>query len=220
MGQSLAALGGLDSPGDSVSTPIFINNFNNLNRGFVRLVKWLTDAGYPPCILDNDSTYHPLLEFYRATNVHVVHIGKNLGPYAFWELGLHKEQKDRFIVTDPDVAPAAGCQLNLIAHMHAMMDRGYKKVGPSLRIDNLPSGKKKIIDWESQFWTKPVDGGFEADIDTTFAMYEPGSWYRPEGKYLRLAPPYSFDHIPWYETEENDESLYYRAHARKEWTNW
>ncbi len=209
---------------------VYITNHNNLERGFRQLVKWLVDTDQHVVVIDNASTYEPLLEWYRSTDTGVLakHIGENLGPYAFWQLGWHKTEHRRFVVTDPDVVPSAECPHDLIAMMHRILDNPMLigKVGPSLRIDNLPdhyTKKQEVITWEQQFWDRPVQGtAFYADIDTTFAMYEPGSEVRPAGECLRLMPPYSFEHIPWYEDSANPtaEHAYYHEHARKEWTHW
>jgi hypothetical protein len=202
--------------------PVFINNRDNLERGFRRLVAWLLSVNASVVVIDNGSTYPPLLQYYEESKLQIIHSGSNLGPYAFWHLGLHLE--GRFIVTDPDVVPSDECPADLIERMSAMMDKGYKKVGPSLRLNNLPGcyeNTEKVRAWESQFWQHPVDGGFQGLIDTTFAMYEGGSVAWPDQPYLRLAHPYSFEHIPWYEgPEPNAERDYYHAHAKKEWINW
>lgn len=199
----------------------WIVNFNNYSRGFRQLVDWLRSADVPVAVIDNGSAYPPLLKYYETCGLQIVHPQRNLGPYAFWELGLH-ERDGRYIVTDPDVVPSANCPEDLIERMSAMMDRGHRKVGPSLRIDNLPDSypnKQKVVDWEQQFWTRPHDGGFNALIDTTFAMYEAGSAFSLHA--FRLAPPYSFEHIPWYEgPEPNAERDFYNATKNKGWTNW
>src|SRR5882724_584499 len=210
---------------------IFITNFNNLERGFRQLVKWLQDSHFDITIIDNRSTYGPLLDYYTqhtCSKLRLFRHGDNLGPYAFWELELHKQQTERFIVTDPDVVPAEGCPRDLIQLMNWVMDNSdIGKVGPSLRIDNLPDHfkhKQDVLKWEQQFWDRPALGSpaYHADIDTTFAMYEPGSEVRNDKPCLRLAPPYSFEHIPWYEDSAapNAERDYYLAHARKDWIHW
>ena len=204
-------------------TPVYVTNFNNLDRGFRNLVDWLLQGGMPPIVLDNASTWEPLLRYYESSGLTVIFCGSNLGPYAFWERGLHREQSERFIVTDPDVVPSADCPLDLIERMSIMLDKNWKKVGPSLRIDNLPGcypRTEKVLAWENQFWAHPVADGFEADIDTTFAMYEPGS-PREAASCLRLAPPYSFEHLPWYEgPEPNPEREFYNERKQRAWTNW
>ena len=214
-------------------TPIYITNRNNLDRGLSTLVQWLLDRGMTSItILDNGSTLVPLLTYYSglepASQVTVRYLNDNLGPYAFWSLGLHTQQKTRFIVTDPDVVPSDDCPHDLILKLHALIDRHMAvKVGPSLRIDNLPDHyvhKQAVIAWEAQFWSTPVpdESAWHAQIDTTFALYQPHSPAWPIGPYIRLDTPYSFEHVPWYEdsARAQAERDFYLANARLDWTHW
>lgn len=207
-------------------TRIIITNFNNRFRGFERLVAWLQKAGMENiAVIDNASTWPPLLEYYETCHLQVVHAGSNLGNNALWKLGL--APKTRFILTDPDVLPSSSCPLDLVGKMHDVADRFYPaKVGPSLRIDNLPScyaQKSKVKAWETQFWMNPIASGegYYAPIDTTFSLYEPGAgiW---DNTHIRLSPPYSFEHVPWYEDSSNpsEEEKFYRATADKSIINW
>jgi hypothetical protein len=212
-------------------TAVFVNNRDNLDRGFRSLVRWLRDAGVKTvCVIDNASTWPPLLDFYqRDREFDLISLSENKGPYAFWELDMHKAGHP-FIITDPDVIVPASCPSDLICRMHSLMNmRDAAKTGPSLRIDNLPDHyvqKQRVLDWESQFWQKPVGDGkphaYEAQIDTTFALYKPGSWHWPEGAHLRMAPPYSIEHVPWYEDSSlaNAEREHYHANAHQGWINW
>ena len=207
-------------------TPIWIINFNNLDRGFRRLVEWLRSAGMRNIgVLDNASTYPPLLEYYETCDLQIVHTGGNFGNQILWNLGL--APKTRFILTDPDLVPAPYCPLDLIGKMHDVADRfSPAKVGPSLRIDNIPScysKKHQVEAWESQFWNNPIASGetYSAAIDTTFALYEPGAhiW---DNTHIRLAPPYTFEHVPWYEDSANpsEEEAFYRSTAKQNIINW
>lgn len=209
-------------------TPVYIVNRNNLTRGFRDLVSWLQRIGMTDIIvLDNYSEFEPLLDFYKTLD-HVHRLSMNYGPYVFWEMLLHRNRQTRFIVTDPDVVPSADCPDDLIERMHEAMDREHVgKVGPSLRIDNLSdhyARKDEVIAWEKQFWLHPAigQGAYHADIDTTFALYQPHSECRPAGHTLRLAPPYSVEHRPWYEDSANpsEEAQYYRSHAKSDLIHW
>lgn len=210
-------------------TPVFVTNFNNLERGFRRLIEWLELIGMGNVtVIDNASTYGPLTEFYEGLSLPLLRQPSNLGPYAFWELRMHEAVHSRYIVTDPDVLPAPDCPSDVVARMHEMMDKYQAgKVGPSLRTDNLPDHfalKADVVAWEKQFWERLVPDGdvIHAGIDTTFALYPPGATVQPGGHSLRLAPPYSFEHLPWYEDTSNPtaEALYYRASLNPQWTHW
>ena len=227
---------------DSVNwrdTPIFIPNRNNLERGFRRLVEWLEAAGMSRIVIvDCGSSYPPLLDYYRQRTTSAgnrpplsrkpeVHFAfRNLGPGAPWALRL-EQLGTRFIVSDPDVVPAPECPRDLIERLHHMADYyDGAKVGPALRIDNLPESyarKAEVLAWEKQFWLKPVQGNcFLAPIDTTFALYAPGSCRWPREPHFRLAPPYVIEHAPWYEDSAaaNPEREFYQRAAEQEWSHW
>ena len=209
------------------ATPVIIVNRNNLDRGFRKLHTWLIKADCTEItVVDNASTLGPLLTYYDEARVQVVHTGGNLGPYALWELGLAPQ--GRFIVTDPDTVPDTSCPLDLVRKCHEVMDRtGAIKVGPGLRIDNLPDHyrhKQEVLAWEAQFQHPLVPEGDAviADIDTTFALYAAGARYDTPGRRLRLTAPYVAQHVPWYEDSSAAcaERDFYHVHARKEWTHW
>jgi hypothetical protein len=212
--------------------PIYVTNFNNLERGFRRLVAWLRIAGHDNVtVIDNASTWPLLQEFYaQSPELMVVRLTENKGPYAFWELGMHKQQTAPFVVTDPDVVPTATCPHNLVGRMCEALEElpDAVKVGPSLRIDNLPPHyrlRDEVIEWEQQFWQHPLNGlgAYEALLDTTFALYRPRSEaWPPQGTHYRLAPPYSVEHVPWYEdsTHESAEHTHYKLRAKREFVHW
>jgi len=213
-------------------TMVYVTNFNNLRRGFQRLVEWLTATdSVAVTVINNASSWGPLTNYYVAhPELKVIYNQENLGPYAFWELGLHKQQTERFIVTDPDLVPSEMCPSALLTidRMNSVMELYQAgKVGVSLSLDNIPeyfSQAKEVKIWEQQFWDRPTPDrlAYHADIDTTFALYEPGSEVRSEKPSLRLASPYSMDHVPWFEdsSKPNPERDWYLKTIRKDWTHW
>ena len=217
-------------------TPIHVTNRDNLDRGFRRLVAWLRQAGHGNItVIDNGSTWPPLLAFYdKSPELNVLRLTTNMGPYAFWHLGMQVQQAAPFVVTDPDVVPAVACPSDLVERMLWAMETLPAtpcKVGPSLRVDNLPAHyrlHKEVVAWESQWWQRTVTVGesvvaYDALIDTTFALYKAGSGSWPsEGTHYRLAPPYELEHVPWYEDSRHpsEEAAYYREHIDTQWTHW
>ena len=207
------------------ATPIFVINRNNLDRGFRKLHTWLIRVGMENVtVLDNGSTLAPLLIYYAEAQVNVHCMGVNCGPYVLWR----SLPESRFIVTDADTVPDDACPDDLVRKLYEVMDRTRAvKVGPGLRIDNLPDHyvhKAEVLKWEQQFQTPLVPEGdaVVADIDTTFALYEAGARYDTEGLRLRLTAPYVAQHIPWYEdsSQPNAERDFYKATANKEWIHW
>jgi hypothetical protein len=210
--------------------PVFIVNRNRLHA-LRRLVDWLLAAGTRRVvILDNASNYPPLLAWYQAlpAGVNVLLLPDNHGPYVLWQQGVHRVLQTPFVLTDSDVVPASFCPGNLIGELLQQLQRfpDAKKVGPALRIDNLPDHYGEVDTvrkWESQFWEHPVAPGvFAAPIDTTFALYSPQAEFSNEPCNLRLGHPYIVEHTPWYvdEAAPGDEELHYRAHTSTVHSNW
>ena len=69
-----------------------------------------------------------------------------------------------------------------------------------------------MVKWEEQFYKSEVAPDiFNADIDTTFALYRPDSSFQCWGETIRTGAPYFLRHMPWYENdlELSEESSYY-----------
>ena len=166
---------------DPFETPIFILNFNQLAH-LKKQIAWLTTRGYKRLIIiDNNSTIQPLLHFYDSIkdSVEVIRLERNFGKKALWDAGIIERLciDGPFVYTDLDIVPDDVCPKDLVGHLLTLLNRfpQLKKVGPALRIDNLPDTykfKRDVLIWEGQFWTRPVARGmFMAPIDTTFAVY-------------------------------------------------
>lgn len=212
--------------------PIIINNFNRKDF-LLQLIESLEKRGYKNIyILDNDSDYPPLLEYYKTCPYEVILLSANLGFKALWR---SKQTRDRFcndyyIYTDSDVKIDDNCPDDIIEKMFDLLRNRYKyafKIGPSIRIDNLPdhySRKEEVIAWERKYFeTKPINNLYRAPIDTTFALYRPriGLSRRLSLEAYRMAPPYQIEHLPWYVDSQNlpDEEQYYISHCKQS-TTW
>jgi hypothetical protein len=212
--------------------PIIINNRNRLEY-LLKLINFLEKSNcLNIIILDNNSTYPPLLNYYEKCPYRVVRLNQNLGYMALQYCDLWPEiRKDYFVYTDPDVVPIDDCPYDF---MKIFFDCLYNnslcmKVGFSLKIDDLPdcySNKYKVIEWESQFYRNKLNNGFYiAKIDTTFALHRPWSNIGHKGFYtnFRSAAPYQSRHLPWYENsfDPTDENVFYKKHAEIGgfWTN-
>jgi hypothetical protein len=209
--------------------PVIINVRDRLDP-LRQLVEWLEAAGQQELyLLDNASTYPPLLQWLDQTRHRVVRSERNLGHRGPWLSGMvPRLGHDRcFVVTDPDVVPDEDCPLDAIQHFRALFDEVpiVDKVGFGLRIDDLPDHnehKAQIIAWERRFWEREVvPNAYGAAIDTTFALYRPGRghWYLNS---LRTGPPYVARHLSWYIDSANltEEQQYYREHADPLTSNW
>lgn len=170
-------------PTDAKKIPVIINNFNRLTT-LKRLIASLTSRGIDNIIiLDNASTYPPLLDWYKECGHTVIHLEGNLGFKALWKSRLTKNlyRKGWYIYTDSDVELAKDCPDDIIERMlHVMtVERpSALKTGPSLLINDLPdcfANKTDVIAHEQKFWEHREGDLFRAPIDTTFALYRPMS---------------------------------------------
>ena len=206
--------------------PIVINNFNRLTH-LSALIAFLERSGFKKIIIiDNGSTYGPLLEYYATTRHEVVRDGANYGHLALWKNGLYQRLKwNYFVYTDSDVLPVKECPENFLTHFKKVLDAHFHldKVGFGIVIDDLPDSfalKEKVINHEKRFWKNEVDENvFDAPIDTTFALYKPFSTLKFGEVYTlaayRLGFPYVVRHLPWYVDSDNlsEEEQYYVEHS-------
>lgn len=192
----------------------FIINFNRISLP-VQLAHWCYNNGLEPIIIDNASTYPPLLDYYNfRCPFTVMRMDKNYGAHVVWEQNVLKTLgiTDNYIVTDPDLDLS-----NIPDDFLMVLEEGlrrypqFDKCGFSLEINGIKN--QGTIDWESQFWKYPLDDRyFNAAIDTTFALYKtPVFSY----KGIRTNRPYTAIHVPWTYTHAKDlpedEQFYYRT---------
>jgi hypothetical protein len=219
-----------DPSSKRVSTPVFVIVRDRLTA-LRRLIDWLERAGHDEIwLVDNDSTFPPLVEFLNETPHHVVRLGHNLGHRSPFLSGtVQRVAADRhFVVTDPDVVPDDDCPLDAVDHFRELLDRHPEidKVGFGLRIDDLPDTyplAPAVRAWEARFWTNEVEPGvYRADIDTTFALYRPLHRRHREDSALRTGAPYVARHLPWYLGPDDlgDEDRWYRQHGEPTTFNW
>ncbi len=209
--------------------PIFITCRDRLSC-LLELLHWLERAGHT-CIylIDNESTYPPLLAFFDTTPYPVIKLDSNLGGRAPWTSGVVDDiaAGNFYVVTDPDVVPVAECPLDAVAHFRALLDRypNRIKAGFGLKIDDLPTYYRHAAEvraWESRFWTNEVEPGvYAASIDTTFALYRPGVPFELDPS-LRTGAPYLARHMGWYVRSRRlgAEERYYQEHAASDTRMW
>ena len=204
--------------------PIIINNKNRFTY-LKKLINNLESKGYNNIyIIDNNSTYLPLLEYYRTINHKVFYLRKNYGYLALWKSFIFlRFIRSYYVYTDSDVVPIEDCPNDFLFYFMNILinDKAIKKIGFSLKYDDLPdsyNSKNKVIEWESKFYTKPISNLlFDSVIDTTFALYRPfsGGGAKFNNKTYRTAFPYQAYHLPWYENSNNlnEEQIYYYTNS-------
>jgi hypothetical protein len=206
--------------------PIYINNFNRLTttRNMVEYLQAVPDA--LPIVVDNASAYPPLLEWYQNRPCEVIRLNGNHGPHAPWacERSLGRGA-DYYVVTDSDL-DLSGVPVDLLQMLRngLIMHPKRVKAGLSLELRDLPEQFESttiIRRWEARFWLKRIDDfWWDANVDTTFAMYRAGekSWAHVWPA-LRADRPYTARHAPWYRVD-SEEERYFDEHADKRWSTW
>jgi len=223
-------------------TYIFICNYNRLEPT-KQLVKTLTDRGYNNIvILDNGSTYQPLLDWYSTLNTDQVYFCKsNYGPEAldcvrhyepeFQEKYNHIVLNQYHVYTDSDVVPVDEVPDSFIDDMIELCKKyEIPKLGLSLKIDDIPDHfilKDRIIKHESSFFEREyiIDEKcqlFKAPVDTTFAVNSPGLPCGYSDFAYRAAGNYFARHTPWYYDSSNlpDDEKYYLQHIQGQRPHW
>jgi len=180
----------------------------------------LANAGLDIHIVDNCSTYSPLLEWYESNPYTILRMDNNYGNTVVWDKELFKlANGERYIVTDPDldISDVPGDFITVLDNGLNLYPSAHK-CGLSLRIDDLPNTGigNGAREWEGKFWTNKLDDMYYGtQIDTTLAMYRENITYHTLTA-LRTAPPYMARHIPWYYIDFNslpEDEKYYCSHC-------
>ena len=195
------------------------------------LINRLTQLGQERIIIvDNASTYEPLLQYYSEieNQFEIIRMDKNWGPGVlaiFYDMLKNRYQLDKinFMYTDPDVIPVEECPKDFPEIFEEILKKyPVEKVGFSLKIDDLPDHyrfKYNVLCWESSLWrNKFYDDDlnldlYKAPIDTTFSYRRantvPGLC-KAKACY-RVGHPYMARHLTWYIDSRNpsEEDQYY-----------
>ena len=207
--------------------PIFINARDRLGV-MKKLIDWLLAAGYRKIfVIDNRSTYPPLLEYYSAlendSRIKIIRLEKNFGFKALWLSGILERLKisSPYIYTDPDVIPIERCPKDFVKRLMKLLDenREVRKVGLGLVYEDITFPEKDYIQrTEANLYdgTRVGEDFHFVQVDTTLALYSNVRHYS-----LRLSLRTSGDlrvyHLPWYFDYANlpADEKYYLEHADK-----
>ena len=199
------------------NTPIIINNFNRLTY-LKEQINWLEKCGMRNIIIiDNQSTFIPLIEFYDSLNYKIIRCQKNNGYLSLWFNNIfNKVKNDFYIYTDSDVVGSSSCPNDFIEFFYEnlLVINNLDKIGFGLKLENISNEKNSIYNIkknENKFWINKYYNSniFKASIDTTFALYKPnvyGGYWLNSG---RTDYPYLADHLPWLDDKKTEESLFY-----------
>jgi glycosyltransferase involved in cell wall biosynthesis len=167
-------------------------------------------------ILDNDSTYDPLIKWYKEVEDKIdIRYLKNEGHLAVWSTGIYKELGDYFIYTDSDLELNSNMPDSYQIFMYNLMQKyEINKIALGIKINDLPDHyryKNQVIRNEGRWWLEEVEPDiYKADTDTTFSLIRNigDNMY----KSLRIAKNnFICKHVPFYIDLENlnEEEKYY-----------
>jgi len=217
--------------------PVIVPVFNNptYTKNFVTQLRMLNVTNI--AILDNNSTYKPMLELLNnLENEHrVIRLGYNRGPhYALRDLDFYSDLPNYFCLSDPDLQLSPNLPENFIDTFVDISNQ-FKvgKVGFALEVPkeeefdqlymNLDGKLWNMRDWEMQFWKNSIgktSGGddlYLTTLDTTFALYNK-TYFKPNDRYesIRVGGKFTARHLGFYDQVNipEDELTYYRNSTR------
>jgi len=205
--------------------PVIINNRDLLTwtKAMVEKIKTYDNVG-DIIILDNDSTYEPLLEWYKTNPCSIIPLHHNGGHTAPWDCGLVEQLNSAYYVTtDPDLGLEDTPSDTLTYLYNKFISLGQyhiDKIGLGLdwqRITKESPYYNHMQGYERNRWLNSnVAQGIYlgVPIDTTFAMYHNRSYFIGGAS---TTFPYVARHYPWELSKEdynnNEEFKYYIEHT-------
>lgn len=202
-----------------INYPIYLTNMNRLSTT-KKMVEDLfrLNPNSDITIIDNASTYPPLLNWYREIGKYVK-IRKNdvnRGPWSFFYSRINLEcQNTHYVYSDADLELNPEMPYNWQEIMLECLKKYGRKASLALKLSDVPEGdlKEQIKNHQSICWypTEEKDV-YRAITDMTFSMDEKSKGYRFES--MRLAGKFECRHIPWYLDANNlsEEEKYYIEH--------
>lgn len=183
----------------------------------------LTDNIY---IIDNASTYQPLLDWYKNDVPQIKFVNKFTDKSVEIEIIYHPENEghtvwlkylDRFpeeyVLTDPDLLFNPEMPNNTISILSDIGKRlNYDAVGLALDISDhdcmdATYGGQSVYNYEKQFWENKIQSEQEeiyiANIDTTFGLHFKSATITGTRGCVRVAGRFTCKHIPWYRKDKS-----------------
>lgn len=193
---------------DCTQIPIVIIAWNNLF--FVRkFIDQIRGWPYPIMILDNNSSYQPLLDYYRVLKAE---LKDRLTLYLLDQNYGHEVYKKRmdllpsvYVISDPDLELNPAMPADVVKHLMTISNRyGLRKIGLALDISEPEkfiegSYGKLVHGIESGYYKNQIEDPdytlYIAPTDTTFCLINTEN---DENRNLRVGGPFIAKHLPWY----------------------
>lgn len=206
---------------------VFVLNRDRLHSP-KEMVEFLwTIPDVEPIIIDNASSYEPLLQWYDTKPCHIERMELNWGCCVLWqeENGLMQKYNLRqggYCVSDSDLK-VDHLPKDFIDVLFEGLRRypQFDKCGLSLEIQGLPDNEltREVIEHEQQHWLHKLDERYiKASTDTTMAAHASGI---QSFNCLRTDRPYTAIHRPWLFDGTNipeDEIYYTKNCVQSHWT--
>jgi hypothetical protein len=192
---------------------IGFNQYTYIRDMVRQLEKYTNDI----VVVDNNSQYGPLLDYYRDEYRYtLLKMGANFGHTVYNHPAVWNLAGDVYIVTDPDLEFNSRLPANFIEVLIGVSNY-YKsgRVGFALLIDSdeirleglLFAGKEGkglgVKEFEKRYWVDRRECGlypelelYQGSIDTTFNLYNLRYAKGLEG--IRVAGDYTCLHLPWF----------------------
>lgn len=213
------------------SVPVIINNRNWLTAPKAMTEKLISLGTEKVIIVDNASTYPPLLEWYESVknhpNIKLYLEKQNHGFMGGWQIDLFAKEKigKWFFYTDPDMELNPNMPHDYATRMiEIALRHDYHKIALAYRVDDIPDYfpmKQQAIQVAGEYWKKQVEKDvYVSEIDTTFALYD-GDYYigkeAPWYRTLSVAGGFTARHLGFYIDPNNmtEEEKYYLDHVEK-----
>jgi hypothetical protein len=199
-------------PNTNLSKDLFKKNMSCVIIGFnqptyiKKMVNQLEKYTSDIIIIDNNSDFKPLLEYYENEYKYtLLKMQSNLGHKVYEKSFMDKIVGDIFIITDPDLEFNKKLPDNFIENIINISNYFQaEKVGFALEYKgnnirkDIKAFGKSIEEWEKQYWTAsffyPNHEIWSAAIDTTFCLVNKQN----KGGHYRIAGNYLCKHLPWY----------------------
>lgn len=195
--------------------PVVINNFNQFEN--VReMAKVLLNQNVPVIIIDNASSYIPLLSWYEQikNEVEIIRNKQNFGHLAFYSILAHRFEKPVFY-TDSDIILNPKMPENWQEIMLELYEKHKKKISLALKIDDIPKHypfRNEAIRNERKWWRNKIQNKplklYVADTDTTFSLINPREFSYQS---IRIGGDFTAKHSSWYQNPKflTSEQIYY-----------
>lgn len=205
-----------------MNIPVIINNRDLLTwpKAMVERISKYNSVG-DIIIVDNGSTYEPLLEWYKTNPCKIIY-QTNLGIAAPWICQVVSDLKaEYYVVTDADMGLENTPDDTLLYLKDKLQDmKELGKIGLGLdwqQVESKSPYYQRLNLYEKDRWDKSNikdEVYIDVQIDTTFALYHKQHYFIGGGS---TTFPYVARHYPWElsieEARQNIEFKYYIDNA-------